>query len=89
MHLRFRFKIGLFLRWPGVLVLPLLLLMAIALVWFHTALASVRTGRLPQGVPNPDFWWAVPRLEETHLPVILPTWLPNQGRAKTTLIPKP
>jgi len=87
-HLRLRSKNGSFLRWPRVLVLPLMLLGSIAMVWIHTALASVQTGRLPQGVPNPDFWWAVPHLEETHLPIILPTWLPNQGRANATFDPQ-
>ena len=88
MHLRLRSKNGLFRRWPGVLLLPLLLLVAVAMVYIHSAVASVRTARLPQGVPNPDFWWAVPRLEATHLPIILPTWLPNQGRAKAAFDPQ-
>lgn len=35
--------------------------------------------RLPYGVPQLDFWWAVPTLARTHLPVILPSWLPTKG----------
>ena len=34
---------------------------------------------LPQGVPNPDFWWALPTLVRTGLPVVLPAWLPTTG----------
>ena len=36
---------------------------------------------IPAAVPNPDFWWAIPRLQHTGLPVLLPTWLPRQGVA--------
>ena len=34
---------------------------------------------LPHGVPNPDFWWALPTLMRTGLPVVLPGWLPTTG----------
>ncbi len=34
---------------------------------------------LPRGVPNPDFWWALPTLVRTGLPVVLPGWLPTTG----------
>lgn len=34
---------------------------------------------LARGVPNPDFWWALPTLVRTGLPVVLPGWLPTTG----------
>jgi len=78
------------LRTRNVIWILTALMMAFSAVWLSTALRSnsKSKGGLPQGVPNPDFWWAVPRLEQTHLPVILPTWLPDQGSAKEIFNPQ-
>ena len=49
--------------------------------------AQATTLGLPVGVPNPDFWWAIPTLERYGLPVILPAWLPYKGPYSYTFNP--
>jgi len=49
--------------------------------------AKATTLGLPVGVPNPDFWWAIPTLERYGLPVILPAWLPYKGPYSDTFNP--
>ncbi len=49
--------------------------------------AQAATLGLPVGVPNPDFWWAIPTLERYGLPVILPAWLPYKGSYSYTFNP--
>ena len=49
--------------------------------------AKATTPGLPVGVPNPDFWWAVPTLKRYGLPVILPVWLPYKGPYSYTFNP--
>ena len=49
--------------------------------------AEAITPGLPVGVPNPDFWWAIPALERYGLPVILPAWLPYKGPYSYTFNP--
>jgi hypothetical protein len=42
---------------------------------------------LPSGVPAPEFWWALPTLLRTGLPVLLPSWIPTTGSWRTTFDP--
>ncbi len=76
------------LRTRNVIWALTVVMMAFPMVWLSTALRSNSNVILHQGVPNPDFWWAIPRLEQTHLPIILPTWLPDQGAAKAIFNPQ-
>lgn len=74
--------------------LAAILIIAAATVGAHdiqwAAIRSIapKTTMLPKGIPNPDFWWALPSLLKTGYPVILPTWLPRYGKAGATFDPE-
>ena len=78
-------------RWIGVAVIFIMAAMTIgAHGVMRAAIRSLapQTTILPKGIPNPDFWWALPSLLKTGYPVILPTWLPRSGKAGATFDPE-